>query len=180
MDENCLKAMRAQIQMEVEASYVYLAMGAHFSRDTVNMPGFAKLFFGHASEERHHAQELIKYLLMRGPATRYQKLTTDLIRTPTITSANSTWTDGLAALNSALTREMEVTASIKRVISECESVPEADGVYQDYHLNDYLTGEFLDEQYKGQRELAGHISTLSKMMKQSPSLGQFLFDKQLL
>lgn len=46
---------------------------------------------------------------------------------------------------------------------------------------DYLTGEFLEEQYKGQRDLAGKISTLGKMVKaQGAATADFLFDKQLL
>jgi ferritin heavy chain len=47
---------------------------------------------------------------------------------------------------------------------------------------DYLTGEFLEEQYKGQRDIAGKISTLGKMLKetQSAELAEFLFDKTLL
>lgn len=50
----------------------------------------------------------------------------------------------------------------------------------DYHISDHLTGEFLEEQYRGMRELAGKISTLGKMMKNSGALGSFLFDKELL
>jgi ferritin heavy chain len=50
-----------------------------------------------------------------------------------------------------------------------------------YQFVDYLTGEFLDEQYKGQRDLAGKIATLGKMVAgQGAELGEFLFDKQLL
>lgn len=45
---------------------------------------------------------------------------------------------------------------------------------------DYLTGEFLEEQYKGQRDLAGKASTLKKMMDRHGALGEFLFDKKLL
>lgn len=45
---------------------------------------------------------------------------------------------------------------------------------------DYLTGEFLTEQYIGQRDLAGKISTLGKMMTAHGTLGEFLFDKKLL
>jgi len=47
-------------------------------------------------------------------------------------------------------------------------------------LVDYLTSDFLDEQYKGQRDLAGKISTLGKMMQAHGPLGEFLFDKKLL
>lgn len=49
-----------------------------------------------------------------------------------------------------------------------------------FQLVDYLTGDFLDEQYKGQRDLAGKISTLGKMMTTHGPLGEFLFDKKLL
>ena len=46
---------------------------------------------------------------------------------------------------------------------------------------DYLTSEFLEEQYKGQRDLAGKISTLGKLVQgHGLELGEFLFDKQLL
>lgn len=47
-------------------------------------------------------------------------------------------------------------------------------------LVDYLTGVFLEEQYKGQRELAGMVSTLDKMMKTQGALAEFLYDKKLL
>jgi ferritin heavy chain len=43
-----------------------------------------------------------------------------------------------------------------------------------------LTGEFLEEQYKGQRELAEKITTLERMKAQQGSLAEFLFDKTLL
>lgn len=45
---------------------------------------------------------------------------------------------------------------------------------------DWLIGDFLTEQYEGQRNLAGKISTLSKMNKSHGVLGEFLFDKKLL
>jgi ferritin heavy chain len=50
-------------------SRVFLFQGAHFSKDTVNRPGFAKMFFESASEEREHAIKIISYLLLRGELT---------------------------------------------------------------------------------------------------------------
>lgn len=47
-------------------------------------------------------------------------------------------------------------------------------------LVDYLTGDFLEEQYRGQRDLAGKISTLDKLMEKHGPLGEFLYDKKLL
>lgn len=45
---------------------------------------------------------------------------------------------------------------------------------------DYLTGDFLQEQYTGQRDLAGKISTLESLMERQGNFGEFLFDKKLL
>jgi len=47
-------------------------------------------------------------------------------------------------------------------------------------LVDYLSGDFLEEQYKGQRDLATKISVLGKMLDNYGTLGEFLFDKKLL
>ncbi|GBP32715.1 Ferritin subunit [Eumeta japonica] len=167
----CRDSMRRQIQMEVSASLKYLAMGAHFSRDGINRPGFAKLFFDAASEEREHALKLIEYLLMRGElVTNVSSLIQ--IRAPD----KKAWENGVEALEHALKMEHQVTESIRQVIKACEDDPE----YNDYHLVDYLTGEFLEEQYKGQRDLAGKASTLKKMLEKHSALGEFIFDKKLL
>lgn len=45
---------------------------------------------------------------------------------------------------------------------------------------DYLSEDFLTEQYEGQRDLAGKISNLGKMLESHGALGEFLFDKKLL
>lgn len=69
MSSRCTQVVRAHVKEELRAAFQYLAMGAHFSKDQVNRPGFAKLFFEAASEEREHAIKLIHYLLMRGELT---------------------------------------------------------------------------------------------------------------
>ncbi|XP_047039610.1 ferritin heavy chain [Helicoverpa armigera] len=171
MVRNCRMSMRQQIQMEVAASLQYLAMGAHFSRDVVNRPGFAQMFFDAASEEREHAMKLIEYLLMRGELT--SDVTTLLqVRAP----ERKTWEGGVEALEHALRMESEVTKSIRNVIKSCED----DSEFNDYHLVDYLTGDFLEEQYKGQRDIAGKASTLKKLMDRHGALGEFIFDKKLI
>ncbi|KAI8045120.1 hypothetical protein M5D96_001298 [Drosophila gunungcola] len=146
MKDACLKGMRNQIQEEINASYQYLAMGAYFSRDTVNRPGFAEHFFKAAKEEREHGSKLVEYLSMRGQLTEG---VSDLINVP-------------------------VTRSIRKLIQTCEGKP-----YNHYHLVDYLTGVYLEEQLHGQRELAGKLTTLKKMMVSQGELGEFLFDKTL-
>jgi len=175
MVEPCTSKMRAQVQEELQAAVTYLAMGAHFSKDTINRPGFAKLFFEAASEEREHAIKIISYLLMRGELTSE---VSKLIRNPT--PLNESWDSGIDALKDALKLEAHVTRKIRDIIASCDN-PSGDGSgFNDYHLVDYLSGDFLEEQYKGQSDLAHKISTLGKMLDYYGTLGEFLFDKKLL
>jgi len=167
----CLSEVRRQIQAEIDASISYLAMGAHFAQDTINRPGFSEFFIKAAGEEREHATKLIEYLLMRG------QLTDDVSRLIKVNvPAKTSWKTGVEALKDALKTEAKVTKSIRQVIEKCED----DNGNNDYHLVDYLTGDFLEEQYHGQRDLAGKISTLDKLMATQGPLGEFLFDKKLL
>ncbi|XP_021926070.1 ferritin subunit isoform X2 [Zootermopsis nevadensis] len=175
MAEPCTLKMRAQVQEELNAALTYMAMGAHFSRDTVNRPGFAKMFFESASEEREHAIKIISYLLMRG------ELTSDistLIRNPE--PLHERWDTGFEALTDALNLESNVTSKIRDIITVCENPSKEEDAFNDYHLVDYLSGDFLEEQYKGQKDLAHKLSILGKMLDNYGALGEFLFDKKLL
>jgi len=181
MSRGCIKEMRRQIQTEIDASMQYLAMGAHFARDTINRPGFSELFFKAAGEEREHATKLIEYLLMRG------QLTDDVSNLINVNVPQKlSWQSGVEALKDALRLEAKVTKSIKTVIAKCEDDriktdnESVTSSINDYHLVDYLTGVYLEEQYHGQRDLAGKISTLDKLMATQGPLGEFLFDKKLL
>lgn len=66
MTQHCKDEVRRQIQVEIDATVQYMAMGAHFAQVSVNRPGFSELFFKASGEEREHAGKLISYLLMRG------------------------------------------------------------------------------------------------------------------
>lgn len=178
MKSSCVSRTRDQIKTEIEASMAYLSMAVHFSKDSINRPGFAKFFFAAAGEEREHAYKLIEYLSMRG-----EYMTDDLANTFDLTGFVKNVElpvaslNGIEALKKALAMEKKVTASIRDLIQVCEKEEEMNH----YHFVDYLTGEFLEEQYKGQREIAGKISTLSKMFTgQGAEIAEFLFDKQLL
>lgn len=128
MKVGCINEMKRQIQTEIDASITYLAMGAHFSQDTVNRPGFAKFFFESAAEEREHGHKLIEYLLMRGELVGANSEITNLI---TVNPPGHTqWESGVEALKDALRTEAKVTKSIRRVIEKCE----ADSDFNDYHV----------------------------------------------
>lgn len=201
MKNKCVEATENQIKMEVTASLQYLRMGSYFSRDNVDRPGFAKFFFAAAGEEREHAYKLIEYLSMRGRYIEKEnpskviskfdigKLVTESdsnkvkthkgedVTVADLEPTSAETTSGLIALQNALKLEKIVTASIRNLIEVCEK----DEDFNDYHFVDYLTSDFLDEQYKGQRDLAGKINTLGKMVQRDGGLiADFLYDKELL
>lgn len=172
LHRSCVDALHGQIKKEFDASIVYLKYAAYFAQEKINLPGFEKFFFHAAGEEREHGIKLIEYALMRGKEP-VNKNTFQLDYSYKVPAATS----GLSALEDALKKEQEVTLSIRNLIKVCE------GDKNDYHLVDYLTGEYLDEQHKGQRELAEKIATLRKMTgsddapKEGRKLAEFLFDK---
>lgn len=203
MKKGCVELTEDQIQKEITASLKYLSYGAYFSQDNVNRPGFAKFFFDAASEEREHAHKLIEYLQMRG---RYFDIQDTIISNINIgklvkesekakaLGLDHAWlkspeprangvSAGLEALRTALKMEYAVTESIRHLITECEAEKvdgKKDEIFNDYHFVDYLTAEFLTEQYKGKRDIAGKISTLGKMIKDNGAeLADFLFDKKM-
>lgn len=114
--------------MEINASMTYLAMGAHFAKDTVNRPGFSEFFFKAAAEEREHGMKLIEYLLMRGQLAKGEGEISKLI---TIKNPDKkVWVSAVEALKDALATEAKVTESIRRVITACED----DSGFNDYHV----------------------------------------------
>ena len=48
--EEVEEGISEQINVELTASYIYLAMASYFDRDTVALPGFAKFFSTQAKE----------------------------------------------------------------------------------------------------------------------------------
>ncbi|XP_050088830.1 ferritin subunit-like [Anopheles aquasalis] len=172
MHKTCSSKLHDQINMEFGASLFYLQYAAYFAQYKVNLPGFEKFFFNAASEEREHGIKLIEYALMRGvtPISDSFNLAANYAFEGEPAAVNGSV--ALAALGKALAKEQEVTKSIRELIKICE------GDLNDYHLVDYLTGEFLEEQHQGQRELAGKISMLNKMLVTNPELGEYIFDQQ--
>lgn len=69
MAPECQDAMTALINTKLLNSAQYLALGAYFSRDSVNRIGFSDLFYINADANRDQAIELIDYIVLRGEYT---------------------------------------------------------------------------------------------------------------
>lgn len=146
-------------------------MGAYFAQDDVNLEGFSNMFFDHADEEREHGVKFIEYLRMRGDDDTNFLDSGDIL--PLL--GKSRWEDGEDALRDALAMEKMVTGSIKKLVDVCEADES-----KDYHAADWLTGEWLEEQLAGQRQLAGMINSLATFRQNHEHLADWMFSNQLL
>merc|ERR1719244_1929630 len=88
-----------QINMELYASYVYMAMATYFDRDDVALHGFAKRFRENSEEEREHAMKFIKYQNMRGGRVVFQGVSK---------AKTDEWTSALNAVEASLDLEKQV------------------------------------------------------------------------
>lgn len=169
---SCATSLRSQIKMEFEASLQYLLMASYFERDGINLPGFSKLFWEHADEEREHGMFFLNYLRDRGDSHVDNNIIQGDIN-PTLSKYE--WTDGLEALRDALNMEKKVSGAIKNIIDVCSMENN-----EDYLSGDILTGTWLKEQMEGQRKLAGLINSLTNFRRDHESLGDWLFSNSLL
>ncbi len=70
--ERVLKALNDQINREFYASYLYLAMAAHF--DLQSLDGFARWMFKQSEEEYGHAMRILNHVLERGGKVELQPI----------------------------------------------------------------------------------------------------------
>jgi len=147
--------------------FFYSTQGAWANHYTVQRPGLAKFFFGSASEERQHGLAMLNYLRMRG----HNSLSILPAELKPINEKYE-WESPMDALRQALTMEKDITRFIKQIINYCTDA-------EDDHLVDYFITDFMDEQLRGQRALAGHINSLRGLLNKDPAMGNWIFDNKL-
>ena len=72
LDAKLEKAINTQINHEMNASYIYLAMAGRLDR--MNLDGFSTWMEAQSREEQDHAQRLYRYLLDRGGKLELQAI----------------------------------------------------------------------------------------------------------
>lgn len=156
--EDCESAVNKQINMELYASYVYMAMAYHFERDDVALPGFYKFFKKNSDEEREHAQKFIKFQNERGG-----KVKLAAINAPTKTE----WATGLEALEAAL----ELEKTVNQALLDLHGVASSKN---DPQMCDFIETHFLTEQTEAIKQLGDYITQYKRC---GGGLGEYLFDK---
>ncbi|MEZ5063731.1 MAG: ferritin [bacterium] len=98
------EALNAQIGREFGASYQYYALAAWFEEQ--GLPGFAKFFFRQGQEENEHALKIVHYLGEVGGH----------VVIPAQPQPKSTYESALAAIESFLAAEQDVTRAIYELV----------------------------------------------------------------
>ncbi|CAH8500815.1 unnamed protein product [Dicrocoelium dendriticum] len=158
---DCEAGVNKQINLELHASYVYLAMAYHFDRDDVSLPGFYKYFLKQSNEEREHAKKLMKYQNLRGGRIVLQNIAPP---------EPNGWASGLEAMETALELEKTVNKSLLELHTIASN-------HNDAQFTDFLEDQFLKEQVESMKEISDHVTNLRRV---GSGLGEYLFDKETL
>ncbi|VUZ42448.1 unnamed protein product [Hymenolepis diminuta] len=160
LSADCQKKLNKQVNAELRASYLYLAMAQYFGNEKVALPGFNKFFEKASKEEREHAIMLMQYINKRGGKIDYM----DISR-----PEKTEWESGREAIENTLGTEKEV---LKSFLDLHETALRDN----DYHLCNHLQTEFITEQIESIERLESYLTKLNRC---GEGLGEFLFDKEL-
>lgn len=112
-------ALNEQVGNEFSAMLQYLAIAAHFDRET--LPMLAGHFFQQAEEEKEHAHKFIKFILDVGGR----------VEIPAIPAPQATFSFAEDAVKLSLTQEKKVTTQVNHLVGLAKGE------------NDYTTDTFL-------------------------------------
>ncbi|ESN95876.1 hypothetical protein HELRODRAFT_185946 [Helobdella robusta] len=157
----CEAMLNKQVNMELHASYVYQSMATWFHRDDVALKNFHEYFKKMSSEEKEHAEKIMKYINKRGGNVVLQN-----VEKP----PQENWGTGLQAFEAALQLEKSVNQSLLDIHKVASN-------FTDPHLTNWLEDDLLKEQVESIYEMSCHITNLKRV---GPGLGEYMFDKKSL
>ncbi len=143
-------AINTQIGHELAASLQYCQIANHFQR--AHLTQLAELFFKQATEEREHAEKLLRYVVDTGGE----------LRIPAVRAPVHVFPSAEAAAEAALAWELEVTGQIKGLMDLASS----EGDYLAQGFLQWFVDEQREEVMKMQRllgviRMAGERNLLS-------------------
>lgn len=157
----CEAALNKLANLELQASYVYLALAYHFDRDDVAMNGFSRFFLERSHSENRSAEETLAYQNQRGGRIVLQ----DIQKPSTVA-----WNDGLAAMHTAI----EVEKLINQAALDLHGLADQ---HQDAQLSDWVESNFLQQKVEIIKKIGDHTANLRTV---GPGYGEYLFDRETL
>eukprot|EP00096_Caligus_rogercresseyi_P002988 TRINITY_DN15472_c0_g1_i1.p1 TRINITY_DN15472_c0_g1~~TRINITY_DN15472_c0_g1_i1.p1 ORF type:complete len:176 (+),score=25.88 TRINITY_DN15472_c0_g1_i1:103-630(+) len=156
--KECEEGLNNQINLELYASYVYMAMGHFFDRDDVALKNISNYFKECSEEEKGHANQMVEFHNKRGGTTQYFQIKPPGPFDPSNFNI-------LKAMQCALALEVNVNKSLLALHTTAEQDPE---------FQDFIEANYLHEQVDAIKKLKDHITNLKRV---GTGLGEFLFDK---
>ncbi len=157
MNSTTNQALNQQIHMELESSYLYLALSAYY--DSKDLPGFAHWMREQSREEYGHAMRIFDFLLTRGA-----EVTLDALGKPAPEFGCPT-----KAFDQVLEHERSVTQAIHRLYEA--AVAEGD------HATSVELQWFIQEQVEEEKS-AEDVAAQLRLGGSEP-LGLLIIDRQL-
>ena len=157
MNNEINQALNDQIHLELESSYLYLALSAYY--DSKDLPGFAHWMREQSREEYGHAMRLFDYLLTR-------KATVDL---DALSKPDDGFTSPVRAFDQVLEHERSVTRAIHRLYEN--ALAEKD------HATSVALQWFIQEQVE-EEGAAADVAAQLRLVGDEP-LGLLIIDRQL-
>ncbi|XP_022913338.1 ferritin heavy chain B-like [Onthophagus taurus] len=157
---DCEDAINKQINIELYASYVYMAMAYHFDRDDVALKGLHQYFKKCSDEEREHAEKFMVYMNQRGGR---------IVLLPISQPEKQEFSNALEAMGAALELEKRVNDDLLQLHSTASG-------HMDVNLCDFLETHYLQEQVDAIKEIGDHLTNLRRV---GEGLGVFMFDQKL-
>jgi len=155
--EKIEEALNNQINAELNAAYIYQAMGAYFEAN--NMEGFASWMDKQAEEEVGHARKIYDFINERGGRVALKGIDAPPVE----------WDSPLEVFEDALEHEKKVTAMINELVDLAESENDRAAV-------SFLQW-FIDEQVEEEDSVESIIDKLE--MVGGSSNGLYMLDKEL-
>uniref|UniRef100_A0A1B6M7S6 Ferritin n=1 Tax=Graphocephala atropunctata TaxID=36148 RepID=A0A1B6M7S6_9HEMI len=158
---DCEEGINEQINCELYASYAYFYMSNCLSRPDVALFGFASFFLEASWEEQKHAKQLVDFLNKRGGTVQL----CDVLKPEPADFHNPE-----TALEESILLEKNVLKNIEELHKKAVS-------HNDVHLQDFLEGQMIPEQYEGLRQLGEMLANVRRV---GPGVGVVLLDRDLL
>ncbi|KAG7506687.1 ferritin, middle subunit-like [Solea senegalensis] len=154
------------INLKLNASYTYLALGMYFDRDDVALPKFSSFFLERSVKEREQAEKLLEYQNVRGGRILLQTIAKP---------SREDWRGGLDAMSFSLDHQKSLNTCVLDVHRRA-------GVNTDPHLCDFLEQHFLEDSHDTIKKLGDYIGSLTRLTASDTqgSMGEYLFDKHTL
>merc|ERR1719260_594728 len=158
--EECEALVNKQINMQLYASHVYIALYSYFTRADQALPGFAHFFRKFSNAERNHGGALLKYQAKRGGKVVLQDITKP---------NRMEWGTPLEAITAVLELEKTVTRTLQDLQAKAMEK-------KDFHLVDFIQKKFVGKKMNIIKETG---DCLTKIKRAGDGPGLYIVDRDI-